>query len=199
MFYKTLHFFKHIFYHTKYLIQKIVRKTHVSNRQVGNMNTDIARLLIPRLEQFLLAPKWTPGTEEFSIGEDTEKFCAILKELMESLKFMIGDGGTDATSKRYLKEIKASWGDWEAKIEKNKRLLVHLDLGASENGNRSVKFITGEDQVTETEELVLCKNYGPNWRDTEAYYYDEEMYNSHWKRSEEGHKLLGIYFAWLGW
>lgn len=192
---------KDLKYNIVHHAQRIYRPNHTSDRDIWSLDFHLAEIILPKLIAFQKANKHgTPIFDDYVQDENddqekarTKKWDDIIDQMIVGMKYVVVDG-YGKKYKKYERELKRQFGDWDAKTEKNKRYHLWKHLPPNENGERMSQLVDDPSELSSEDIEELVKENGPNWLQDSIHYYNVNLHNEIAKKAQEGLKLFGEYF-----
>ena len=187
---------KDMWYNTIHHIQRIYRRNHVSDRDIWGIYYRLAEISLPKLIAFKNSNRHgTPMFDDYTEDETDDqcearekKWDDILDKMIMGMKYVLMENDS-RKYKKYEKELKDQFGDWDAKTEENK----HYFLWKRTSDNMS-QLCDDPSELSDEDIKERIKEDGPNWLEKSVFYYNCNLYNEISKKAQEGLKLYGEYF-----
>lgn len=206
IFWRTIGFFENLPYMFKMFFQKVFRKDHVSNNQIWDCCSYLARYIYPRIKRFYEGKRvgYPSAFIEYDEGGGTgfknkqkydqakkdgwiegggpEAWEEVLKEIFFAFEFM----KAEEDNKFFKKVFAPKYGDWHEKKEEN---LCKSRWFKEKDGNMTMTC--GEQDNVDLDKWE--PRDPPDW-DREPFYYDIELHKEFIYRAQKGLELFGKYF-----
>jgi hypothetical protein len=197
--------FKNLKYPIKYTTQKIFRANHIADNEIWNLYCYLARDILPKLIAFKNAkrmgtPIFDGQSQDETKDEETnrvEKWDDILDKMIFGMKWIVVDNW-GKSHKKYEKELKAQYGDWDAKVEENKSYFLFKKLPSKNGEEEMFEMVDDPSELSEDDIKEEIRKNGDNWLEKATFYYNVKLHNELSMKAQEGLKLFGEYF-WNLW
>ena len=187
---------KDAWYNIVHHAQRIYRPNHTSDRDIWGLDYRLAEICLPKLLAFKKANRHgTPIFDDYVEDETKEqeeervkKWDDILDKMIIGMKYVLCEGDS-GKYKKYTKELKEKFGDWDAKTEENKHYFLWKKIE-----NDMSQLCDDPSELSEEDIKERIKEDGPNWAEKSVFYYNCNLHNEVGKQAQEGLKLFGEYF-----
>jgi hypothetical protein len=181
-------------------LQRLYRSSHVAKVDVWNAHAVIIKKTYPLIKEFIKYKRHGhPCLEGFYEGNDPKKWNEkgaekawekILQEILFAFEFTYSQEIQNKTAKRLEAKMKRLYGDWDAKLPKN-RSYFFMDVERKVPGG--CLLISDPKKLTKAEKTMLEEKDGKDWLEKHAHYYDIKLFNKLAMRAQKGFELFGKY------
>ena len=170
----------------KMIFQRLYRHDHVAKVDIWNAHAVIIKKIYPLIKAFV---KFDLHGYPSSV-KSMKEWRKILNEILFAFEFTYQEEYFDKTAKRLEAKMKRLYGDWDAKLPKNRHYNFH-DVERKVPGG--YLWITTLKQLTKEEKAFLEKKDGKDWMEKHAWYWDMKLHNKLGVRAQKGFELFGKY------